>query len=90
MAMWRQPEELRSSELQAGERYAKGWGGNTAEVNQEKVWTHRRGKGPLLGRGEEEGRTTIENSLHLSECMPTGPQRAGWLWHRLQVAKSLV
>ena len=30
---------------------------------QEKVWTCRRGKSPLLGRGEEEGQTAIENTL---------------------------
>ena len=27
-----------------------GEGNSTAEGNQEKVWTHRRGKAPLLGR----------------------------------------
>ena len=35
-----------------------------AEGTWEKVWTRRRGKGPLLGTREEEGWTTVENSLH--------------------------
>ena len=38
-----------SSTLRAGEWKAM------AEGTQEKVWTHRRGKAQLLGRGEEEG-----------------------------------
>ena len=33
------------------------------ERTQEKIQTCRRGKVPLLGRGEEEGWTTIGNSL---------------------------
>ena len=44
--------------LRAGEWKA------TAEGTQEKVWTHMRHKTPLVGRGEEEGRAAIENSLH--------------------------
>ena len=47
-----------------------------AEGTQEKVWTCRRGKAPLLGRGEEEGWATIGNSLHLSVHMPRGLR--GW------------
>ena len=46
--------------LRAGEWKA------TAEATWEKVWTCRRDKVPLLGRGEEEGWVTIENSLHAS------------------------
>ena len=40
----------------------------------EKVQTCRRSKVPLLGRGEEEGRATIGNSLHpsLYVCLPAG------------------
>ena len=53
--------------------------------NLGKVQAHRRSKGPLLGRGEEEGRTAIGNSLHLSMHMPEGSQKAGQLWHRLGV-----
>ena len=66
LAVWGQPEELRSSELQAGERYMpRARERNTrAEGTWEKVWTRRRGKGPLLGTREEEGWTTVENSLH--------------------------
>ena len=30
-----------------------------AEGTWEKFWTHGRGKAPLVGRGEEEGRTAI-------------------------------
>ena len=38
--------------------------GNTmAEGTWEKVWTRKRGKVLLLGRGEEEGRAAIGNSL---------------------------
>lgn len=32
----------------------------TTEGTWEKVWTHRRDKVPVLGRGEKEGWTTIE------------------------------
>ena len=34
-----------------------------AEGTREKVQTRRRGKAPLLGRGEEEGQAATENSL---------------------------
>ena len=47
-------------------------GNNTAEGTQEKVWADRRGKAPLLGRGEEEEQPTIGNSLSWSVCMPAG------------------
>ena len=55
-----------SNTLRAGEWKA------TAEGTWEKVWTHRRDKAPVLGRGEEEGRAAIEYSLHPSEraCPP--------------------
>ena len=33
-----------------------------------KVWTHRRDKAPVLGKGEEEGYAAIEYSLHPSVC----------------------
>ena len=39
-----------------------------AEGTWEKVWNHRRDKVPLLRRGEEEGRATIENVCALV-CM---------------------
>ena len=60
------------------------------ERTQEKIQTCRRGKVPLLGRGEEEGWTTIGNSLHWSVRMPMGSQRVGQLWHRLRVVRSLL
>ena len=47
-----------------------------AEGTREKVWTHRRGKAPLLGRGEEKGRAAIGNSLLQSMRMPVGLE--GW------------
>ena len=41
--------------------------GNTmAEGTQEKDWTHKRGKAPLLG--EEEEWAAMGNSLHWSIC----------------------
>ena len=39
---------------------------------QEKGWTCRRGKAPLLGRGKEEGWASIGISQCLSMCMPAG------------------
>ena len=60
-----------------------------AEGTQEKAQTRRRGKAPLLRRGEEEGQAAIGNSLHLSKCMPSGLEgRAGL--QRLWVARSLL
>ena len=43
-----------------------------AEGTWEKVQTCRRGKEPLLERGEGKGQTTIRNSLCWRVCMPTG------------------
>ena len=51
--------------LRAGEWKA------TAKGTWGKSWTHRRDKAAVLGRGEEEGRATIEHSLSHSEC--SGP-----------------
>ena len=47
-------------------------GNATAEGTWEKVWTRRRGKAPLLWRGEEEEQAAIGNSLLWSVCMPVG------------------
>ena len=47
-------------------------GNATAEGTQEKVWTGRRGKTPLLRRGEAEGWASIGNNLLWSVCMPVG------------------
>ena len=49
--------------------WAKEWNA-TAEGTQEKFWTRRRGKVPLLGGGEEEGWATIGNSLLRSMHVP--------------------
>ena len=43
-----------------------------AEGTPEKVWIHRRGKCHCWGGQDEEGQTTIGNSLHWNVCMPTG------------------
>ena len=61
-----------------------------AEGTQEKVQAYRRGRALLLGRGGKEAQATIGNSLHWNVHMPLGSQRVGWLWHRLQVMKSLL
>ena len=61
---WEWHEGLRSSEPQAKE------GNTTGEGTQEKVWIQKRGKSPLLGKGEEEGQDTIGNSCGVH--MPTG------------------
>ena len=47
-------------------------GNAMAEGIWEKVWTHRRGKALLLGRGEEEGWAAIGNSLHQMCAQHTG------------------
>ena len=39
-----------------------------AEGTKEKVWTHRRDKAPLLGRGEEKGWATTREK---TPCTPT-------------------
>ena len=62
----------------------------TTEGTWEKVWTHRRGKVLLLGRERRGGVDSIGNPPHQSTHMPTGSQRAGRLWCRLWVVKSLL
>ena len=42
--------------------WAKKWNTMT-EGTWEKVWTHRRNKAPLMGRGEEDGWVAIGNSM---------------------------
>ena len=64
-------------------------GNAMAEGTQEKVQTCRRGKAPLLGRGEEEGQAAIGNSLHWSVCMPEVLECGVTLW-RLWAARSLL
>ena len=60
-----------------------------AEGTWEKVWTLRRSKVPLSGRGEEEEQATIGNSLHWSVCMPTGLE-GGVALQRPQAVRSLL
>ena len=62
LAVWRQPEGLRSNVPSAGE-----WN-STAEGSREEVWACRRSKPPLLERvrtGRREKQTTIGISLHV-------------------------
>ena len=64
--------------------------GNTmTEGPRDKVQTHRIGKSPLLGRGEEEGQAAIGNSLCWSTCLPTGLE-VGVALQRLWVVRSLL
>ena len=59
------------------------------EGTWEKVQTCRRGKGPLLGREEEEGQAAIGSSLHWSMHMPAGSEDRAAL-RRLREARSLL
>ena len=58
--------------LRAGEWKAK------TEGTWEKIWTCRRDKVPLLGRGEEEGWATIEYSMCPREhaCLPASRKQS--------------
>ena len=60
-----------------------------AEGTREKVWTHRRGREPLLGRGEEEGPAAVGNALLQSVRMPKGLE-GGAALTRLRLARSLL
>ena len=68
-------------------QYVKGWGIEShTEGTWEKIWTHRRDKVPVLGRGEEEGQAAIEYFLSPSDhvflttsreqCFPVHPPSA--------------
>ena len=52
-------------------------GNTTTEETRERVLTCRRGKVPLLGRGEEDTGTTIGNSLRWSVHMLKGLEGVG-------------
>ena len=53
MAVWGQPEGLKSRVLWAREQCATAWEWNAmAEGIREKVWAHRRSKAPLLRESE--------------------------------------
>jgi len=58
VAVWGQPEGLRCAVPRAGEWDA------TPEGTREEVWAHRRGKAPLMGRGEEKGRRHRKLPVH--------------------------
>ena len=64
-------------------------GNAMSEGTWENVQTRRRGKVPLLGRGEEEGRAAIGNSLGWSVHMPTGLEGVAAL-QRLQMERRLL
>ena len=64
-------------------------GNAMAEGTQKKVWTHRKGKAPLLGRGEEEGWAAMENSLSQSMLMAMGLE-GGAAMQRLRAAISFL
>ena len=67
------PGERTGYGVMGKEQCTTGLRGNAmAERTQEKVRTRRRGKSPLLGRGEEEGQATKGNSLLRSVHMPMG------------------
>ena len=63
--------------------------GHGVEHHSRGNQTHRRGKVPLLGRGEEEGAATIGNSLHQSMCMPVGLEGRVALY-RIWAVRSLL
>ena len=62
-------------------------GNARAEGNQEKVWIHRRGKVPLLGKARGGGAGRDRKLPARELCMPTGSQRVGWLWHGILGSK---
>ena len=69
-----------------------GWGGeHHSRGNWEKVQTHRREKVPLLRRARE-GAADCQRKLPVPKRvhMPTGSQKAEWLWHKLRVVRSLL
>ena len=81
---WEWHEGLRSSVPQVKE------GNAMAERIQENVQTHRRGKAPLLGKGEEEGQATTGNSLLRRMRMPMGLEGGVALWRLLTVRSLLL
>ena len=56
-----------------------------AEGTWKKVWAHRRGKAPLLGRERGGGVDCHRNLLAHARL---GSQRVGHLWHRLGMVRS--
>ena len=75
----------------AGEQNATGRGGeHLARGKLDKVLTPQERPAPLLGRrgGWTPEETPCAPIMHMR--MPVGSRRAGLLWHRLQVARSLL
>ena len=84
LAVWGEPEGLRSGVSLAGEWCSTGWEWSAmAEGTQERVWASRRSKVPLLGRMRGG---VVDFYRNLPEFAV--PQRAGHLWHRLWVVRS--
>ena len=81
LAVWRQPEGLGSGATWAGEQKT------TAEGTWEEVWAHRRSKVPLLGKVRGGG---VDHHRNLPMHVHMGSQRAGCLWCRLWVVRSLL
>ena len=77
MAVWGQPEGLRTHVLQAG-----AWNA-TAEGTLEKVRAIGEARRHFWGGREQEGWGSKK-----FPCAQGGSQRAGRLWHRLPVARS--
>ena len=91
LAVWGQPEGLRSSEPLVGERHATGRGGeHHGRGNLREGLDVQERQGTTAGQGRGRGRSTLGNCLHLSVRMPAGSQRAGRLWCRLPAARSLL
>ena len=88
MAVWGQPEGLRSGIPWTGEQ------NTTDEGTQEEVWAHRRSKVPLLGRARGGGVDHHRNlPAHTWALKRVGASGAGYQWHflcGLQVARHLL
>ena len=61
-----------------------------AEGTQEKVWTHRRGKAPLLRRARGGGVDHHRKLPVPEQAHAYGLSEDGRLWCRLWVARSLL
>ena len=61
-----------------------------AEETQEKVQTHRRSRAPFLVREEEEGKTTVGNSLSWSVRIPMGLEGGATLWKLRSLRRLLL
>ena len=66
-----------------------GEGNAKTEGTQEKVWTCRRGKAPLLGK-VREGPDHHRKLPALEHAHAVGSRMTGRLWNRLRVVKNLL